>query len=99
MDKDKPQCWLKVSALKAQTEGFIITAEDQSLPRRWYQYKILKTDVDPKCRLCGHFDGNIGHLVSVCPGLVKTVYIHRHNKADAQIHWEICKAFSIEVKE
>ena len=90
----------KAASLKAETEGFIIAAQDQRLPTRWYQYNILKKpDVDPKCRLCGRFDETIDHLVSGCPELAKTNYIHRHNKAAAHMHWAICKEFGIEVKE
>ncbi|CAH3147912.1 unnamed protein product, partial [Porites evermanni] len=45
------------------------------------------------------FDETIDHLVSGCPELAKTKYIHRHNKAAAHMHWKICKEFGIEVKE
>ena len=55
--------------------------------------------MEPKCRLCGHFDKTIDHLVSGCPELAKTKYIHRHNKAAAHMHWKIFKEFGIEVKE
>ena len=55
--------------------------------------------MDPKCRLCGRFDETIDQLVSGCPELAKTEYIHRHNKAAAHMHWKICKEFGIEVKE
>ena len=34
----------KATGLKAETEGFIIAAQDQSLPTRWYQHNILKKD-------------------------------------------------------
>ena len=77
MDQDKTHRWLKAAGLKAETEGFMIAAQDQSLPTRWYQHKILKKpDVDPKCRLCGRFDETIDHLVSNCPELAKPEYIH-----------------------
>ena len=100
VDQDKTHRWLKAAGLKAETEGFIIATQDQRLPTRWYQYNILKKpDVDPKCRLCGRFDETIDHLVSGCPELAKTEYIHRHNKAAAHMHWKICKEFGIEVKE
>ena len=47
----------KEAGLKAETKGFIIVAQDQRLPTRWYKYNILKKhDMDPKCRLCGRFD-------------------------------------------
>ena len=45
------------------------------------------------------FDETTDHLVSGCPELAKTEYIHRHNKAAAHMHWKICKEFGIEVKE
>ena len=88
VDQDKTHRWLKAAGLKAETEDFIIAAQDQSLPTGWYQHNILnKPDVDPKCKLCGHFDKTIDHLVSGCPELAKTEYIHRHNKAAAHMHW------------
>ena len=45
------------------------------------------------------FDETIAHLVSGSPELAKTEYIHCHNKAAAHMHWKVCKAFGIEVKE
>ena len=100
MDYDKTHRWLKAAGLKAETEGFINAAQDQSLLTRWYQHNIFKkADVDRKCRRCGGFDETIDHLVSGCPELPKTEYIHRHNKAAAHMPWTICKEFGIEVKE
>ena len=100
VNQDKTHRWLKAAGLKAETEGFIIAAQGQSLPTRWYRHNILKKpDVNPKCRLCGRFDETIDHLVSGCPELAKTEYTHRHNTAAAHMHWKICKEFGIEVKE
>jgi len=87
VDQDKPHRWLKAAGLKAQTEGFIIAAQDQSILTHWFQHNILKKpDMDPKCRLCGHFDETIDHLVSGCPEQAKTKYMHHHNKAAAHMH-------------
>ena len=101
VDQDKTHRWLKAAGLKAETDGFIIAARDQSKPpTRWYQHNILKKpDVDPKCRLCGLFDETIDHLVSGCPELAKTEYTHRCMCAAAHMHRKICKEFGIEVKE
>ena len=52
-DKTYSDRWVKVAGLKAETEGFIIADQDQSLQTRWHQHNILKKpEVDPKCRLC-----------------------------------------------
>ena len=92
VDQDKTHRWLKAAGLKAETDGFIIAAQDQSLPTSWYQPNILwKPDVDPKCRLCGRFVENIDLLVSGCLELPKTEYTHRHKKAVAHMHWKVCK--------
>ena len=105
VDQDKTHRWLKAAGLKAEIEGFISSRskprnKDVVLVPAGYQHNILKKpDVDPKCRLCGRFDYTIDHLVSGCPELAKTEYIHRHNKAAAHMHWTICKEFGIEVKE
>ena len=55
--------------------------------------------MDPKCRLWGRFDETIDYLVSGCPELAKTEYIHCHYKAAPHVHWKICKEYGIEVKE
>ena len=100
VDQDKTHRWLKAAGIKAETEEFIIAAQDQSLPTRWYQHNILKKPyVDRKCRLCGLFDETSDRLVSGCPELARTEYIHRHNKAAAHMQWKICKESGIEVKE
>ena len=44
VDQDKTHRWLKAADLKAETEGFIIAAQDQSLLRSWYQQNILTND-------------------------------------------------------
>ena len=57
VDQDKTHKWLKAAGLKAETEGFIIAAQDQSPVTSRYQHNILKKpEVDPKGRLCGRFD-------------------------------------------
>ena len=49
VDKDKTHQWLRGTGLKAETEGFIMAAQDQSLFTRNYQSKIAKNGTDPKC--------------------------------------------------
>ena len=42
--------WLKGTGLKAETEGLIIAAQDQSLATRLYHRKIIKDGTGPLCR-------------------------------------------------
>ena len=37
--------WLKSAGLKAETEGLLVAAQDQSLATRSYQHRILNNDV------------------------------------------------------
>ena len=76
--------------MKAETEGLVIAAQDQSLPTRWYyQHKIINNGTDPKCRLCHEFNESIEHILSGCPTLAKKEHLARHDKAFIYIHWNI----------
>ena len=70
--------WLKGTGLKAETEGLIIAAQDQSLASRLYHRKIIKDGTSQLCRLCSRYDESIDHILSGCPELTKTEYIKRH---------------------
>ena len=91
--------WLRSDGLKAETEGLIIAAQDQTLPTRWYQHNIIKAGTDPLCKVCGQYDETIDHILSGCPELAKAEYIYRHNKVAKYIHWKICKFYNIETNE
>ena len=39
---------------------------------------IIKDCSSPLCRMCNKYDETIDHIVSGCPELAKTEYIHRH---------------------
>ena len=75
VDNDATHQWLRSSGLKAETEGFIIAAQDQSLFTRNYQANILKNGADPKCRFCDQHTETIDHLVSGCTVLAPTEYV------------------------
>ena len=42
INQDNTHQWLRNSGLKAETEDFIIAAQDQSLPTKLYQHRIIK---------------------------------------------------------
>ena len=84
---------------KAETEGFIVAAQDQSLATRSYHANIIKDGTSPLCRMCNKYDETIDHIVSGCPELAKTAYTHRHDKAAAYIHWKVCHNYNIKTSE
>ena len=44
--------WLRSAGIKAETEGFIVAAQDQSLFTKNFQANILNDGADPRCRFC-----------------------------------------------
>ena len=50
---------LTSSGLKAETEGLIIVAQDQSVATRFYHSNIIKDGTSPLCRMCGKFDESV----------------------------------------
>ena len=96
VDNDATHQWLRSSGLKAETEGFIIAAQDQSLFTRNYQANILKNGADPKCRFCDQHTETIDHLVSGCTVLAPTEYVRRHDRVGQYLHWGICNHFGID---
>ena len=98
VDHHRTNQWLKSSGLKAELEGFIIAAQDQSLATRSYHASIIKDGTSPLCRMCNKYDETIDHIVSGCPELAKTEYIHRHDKAATYIHWKVCHNYRYNIK-
>ena len=58
--------WLRSAGLKAETEGFIVAAQDQSLFTRNFQANILHNGADPRCRFCNTSTMTNDHLISGC---------------------------------
>ena len=96
VDQEATHQWLRSSGLKAETEGFIIAAQDQSLFTRNFQANILKNGADPSCRLCDKSCETIDHLVSGCSTLAPNEYVRRHDRVGQYLHWGICKHYGIE---
>jgi hypothetical protein len=97
VNKDCTFLWLKSSNLKAETEGFIMAAQDQSLKTKNYLRNIMKVGGDGKCRYCKQYLETIDHLVSGCPTLAKSEYIVRHNKVAQYVHWRVCQHYNMDV--
>uniref|UniRef100_A0A8D8ZI32 Uncharacterized protein n=1 Tax=Cacopsylla melanoneura TaxID=428564 RepID=A0A8D8ZI32_9HEMI len=99
VNKSQSWKWLTNANLKSETEALITACQEQALATNYMKVKIMKTGKDPMCRLCRTHNETIHHIVSGCPILAKKAYLDRHNLVAAHLHYNICKAFKIEVRE
>ena len=49
--------------------------------------------------MCNKYEETVDHIVSGCPKLTQTEYIHRHDKTAAYIHWKVCQSYNIKTSE
>ena len=91
VDQGNTHQWLRSAGLKAETESFIMGAQDQSIFTRNYQAKIIKNDADQKCRFCEKFEETVDLLVYGCPIMTPNEYLQRHDRMGQYINWKICK--------
>ena len=70
----------------AETEGFIVAAQDQSHFTRNFQANILHNGADPRCRFCNINTETIKHLTSGCTILAPNEYTKRHNRVGQYIY-------------
>ena len=99
VDRNLTHQWLRSSGLKPETEGFIVAAQDQSLPTRSYQARILKKGNDPKCRFCQQTEESVDHLITGCSTLAHTEYKNRHDRVGQYLHWKICRHYGLPCHE
>jgi hypothetical protein len=62
-----------------ETESTVVAAQDQAGNTNSFKNKILKEEMDSKCRSCKQREETIYHLTSGCPMLVKNEYLMRHD--------------------
>jgi len=55
--------------------------------------------VSPSCRLCNSANEIIFHLLSTCPYLAGTQYVHRHNSVALSLHRGICSHYGFQTCE
>ena len=86
---DRSWQWLRGGFLYKSTEGFICAAQENVLNTRNYCASVLKQEFDNKCRMCGGYAENVGHLVSACLTLAQTEYNRGNNRMDKQVYWDV----------
>jgi len=52
VDIEKSYRWLKSGDIKGETESTIVAAQDQAITTNYFKNKILKQQIENKCRLC-----------------------------------------------
>jgi hypothetical protein len=67
VDKEQSYRWLKFGDIKEDTESTIVAAEDQAISTNYFKRKILKEEIESRCRLCKEYEETIDHLTSGCP--------------------------------
>ena len=76
-----------------------MAAQDQAFSTNLFKNKILKEEIESKCRLCKQHEETIDHLTSGCPILVKNEYLMRHDKVCTHLHYSIRKALGNETTD
>jgi hypothetical protein len=76
-----------------------MAAQDQEISTNYFKRKILKEEIESRCRLCKEYVETIDHLTSGCPILAKNEYVIRHDKVYTYLHHSICKILGIETTE
>ena len=52
VDIEQSYCWLKSDDIKGETESKIAAAQDKAISTNNFKNKILKEEIESKCRLC-----------------------------------------------
>ena len=80
VDFEQSYRWLKSGNIKGETESTIVVAQDQAISTNYFKNKILKEEIEKKCRLCKQHEETIDHLTPGCPILAKNEYLMRQIK-------------------
>lgn len=94
-DKEASVRWLRDGFLFGETEGFIQAIQDQVIATNNYKKYIEKLDVVDRCRRCHRESETIDHLISSCPNLANTEYIHRHNLTANILHQALAVKYNL----
>ena len=93
---DKTWIWLRKGNFKKETESLLIAAQNSAIRNNHIKARIDETQINSKCRLCGHGDKTINYIISECSKLAQKEYNSRHNWAGKVIHLEMCKKFKFD---
>ncbi|KAL0851472.1 hypothetical protein ABMA28_007269 [Loxostege sticticalis] len=89
--------WLKLGYLYPETEGFLISIQDQVINTKNYRKYIIKDPnaLDDRCRKCHRNSETIQHIINACPVLTQNDYTHRHNQVAHYIHQKLAIKYKL----
>ncbi|KAL0852393.1 hypothetical protein ABMA28_000587 [Loxostege sticticalis] len=89
--------WLKLGYLYPETEGFLISIQDQVVNTKNYRKYIIKDPnaLDDRCRKCHRNSETIQHIINACPVLTQNDYTHRHNQVAHYIHQKLAIKYKL----
>jgi hypothetical protein len=64
VDAERSYLWLKPRDIKGETESTIVANQDQAISTNYFKNKILKEEIESKCRLCKQHEETIDYLTS-----------------------------------
>jgi hypothetical protein len=99
VDNEQSYQRLKFGNIKGETESTIMAAQDQAISTNYCKNKILKEEVDNKCRSCKQHEETTDHLNSRCPILAKNEYLMRDDNIGGHLQYLICKAIGIKMTD
>ena len=75
MGKSSEDClrWLRKGCLKRTIEGLIMAAQEQTIRTNNIKTKIVRTQENSKCRMCGNPEEIVNHVLSECNKHYKSI--------------------------
>jgi DNA-directed RNA polymerase subunit RPC12/RpoP len=98
VDIERTFQWLRRSDFTIEAEGFVTAAQDQAIQTRSIAKNLYHTATSYKCRMCNKHVESISHILAECPFIAQTLYMERHNRVAAFIHWKLCKINAFETE-
>jgi hypothetical protein len=95
VDKEQSYQWLKFGDIKGETESTIVAGQDHAISTNYFKGKILKEEIESRCRLCKEYEETVYHLTPACPSLAKNEHVIRHDKVCTHLHYSICKTLAL----
>ncbi|XP_074609279.1 uncharacterized protein LOC141863586 isoform X3 [Acropora palmata] len=89
--------WLKLSAVNGSRELFFTCGTPELYNMGDYHFAVQSGKVHWLEELPG--GDTRFNVLSRCPELAKSEYLHRRDKAASYLHWNICKELNINVEE